>query len=347
LRQRLTELGLRRLHRPPRTADAVGTVGADLLTSPRGEQAGLVEGQRLMLIDLDRCTRCDECVRACVNTHDDGKSRLFLIGDRHSKYLVPATCRSCLDPVCMIGCPVNSIQRGDNKEILIRDWCIGCGACAEQCPYGSIQMHDTGLVPAAAREWRYAPAPEDPAWTQPDWDDRGWATGATPLTDDTVFEEGLARLAGFEPRCAIACRRVFPLASADFQKDGTFQLELVAPSDQARVWLNGKEVQTAEKQRQGKRKYVMGPAHQWVTSGEPNVLAVLVPRPATATSQPFFTLRLDAERDADNPTVEVKLVTARAVVCDLCSTLATGPACVHACPHEAAMRINATAAAGR
>src|SRR5207249_10196653 len=30
---------------------------------------GLIQGQRLMLIDLDRCTRCDECVKACVNNH--------------------------------------------------------------------------------------------------------------------------------------------------------------------------------------------------------------------------------------------------------------------------------------
>jgi Fe-S-cluster-containing hydrogenase component 2 len=247
----------------------------------------------------------------------------------------------------MIGCPVNSIHRGDNKEILIRDWCIGCGACAEQCPYGSIQMHDTGLVPAAARDWRYAPAPEDLAWTSPDVDDRSWATAATPLTDDTVFEEGLARLPGYQPRGAIACRRTFQIATTDFQKDGTLQLELVAPTDQARVWLNGKELETAEKQRQGKRKYSVGPAHHFVTIGEANVLAVLVPRPATATRQTFFTLRLDAERDADNPTVEIKLVTSKAVVCDLCSNLPTGPACVHACPHEAAIRIDATAAAGR
>jgi Fe-S-cluster-containing hydrogenase component 2/CRP-like cAMP-binding protein len=111
------------------------------LFSAEAERLGLVQGQKLMLIDLERCTRCDECVRACVDAHTDGRSRLFLVGPRFGKYLVPTTCRSCLDPVCMIGCPVRSIQRGDNREILIKDWCIGCNLCAKQCPYESIQMH--------------------------------------------------------------------------------------------------------------------------------------------------------------------------------------------------------------
>ncbi len=140
MRQRLEELAAQRRGADKQRADrqgttaAIGRVDRGLLHSPRGEQLGLVEGQKLMLIDLDRCTRCDECVRACVETHDDGHSRLFLIGPRQGQYLVPATCRSCLDPVCMIGCPVNSIQRGDNKEILIRDWCIGCDRLRQAVP---------------------------------------------------------------------------------------------------------------------------------------------------------------------------------------------------------------------
>ena len=41
----------------------------------------------------------------------------------------------------MIGCPVGAINRGENSEIQITDWCIGCELCADQCPYGSIQMN--------------------------------------------------------------------------------------------------------------------------------------------------------------------------------------------------------------
>ncbi len=105
------------------------------------EALGLAWGQSLMVIDLDRCTRCQECVKACVNSHDDGRTRLYLDGPRfENKYLIPVTCRKCLDPVCMIGCPVGAINRGSNGEIRILDHCIGCTKCADQCPYGAIQM---------------------------------------------------------------------------------------------------------------------------------------------------------------------------------------------------------------
>src|SRR5262249_35476381 len=126
----------------------------DVQMSERFQSMGLIQGQRLMLIDLDRCTRCDECVKACVNTHEDGRSRLFPGGPGFENYLVPTTCRSCLDPVCMIGCPVGSIHRGDNGQIVIEDWCIGCALCARNCPYGSIQMHDIGVIREAARGWK-------------------------------------------------------------------------------------------------------------------------------------------------------------------------------------------------
>jgi Fe-S-cluster-containing dehydrogenase component/CRP-like cAMP-binding protein len=114
--------------------------GWSLRNLPEFEELGLVQGQRLMVIDLDRCTRCGECVKACIAVHDDGHSRLYLDGPRFGDYLAPISCRKCLDPVCMIGCPVSAIHRGEIGEIRIRDWCIGCSMCANQCPYGSIHM---------------------------------------------------------------------------------------------------------------------------------------------------------------------------------------------------------------
>jgi CRP-like cAMP-binding protein/Fe-S-cluster-containing hydrogenase component 2 len=101
---------------------------------------GLMEAQSLLVLDLDRCTRCDQCVRACADAHD-GVSRLIREGLRFDRYLVATSCRQCRDPLCMVGCPVGSIRRRNSLEVIIEDWCIGCGQCANNCPYGNINMH--------------------------------------------------------------------------------------------------------------------------------------------------------------------------------------------------------------
>ena len=101
---------------------------------------GLMEAQSLLLLDLEKCTRCDQCVRACADAHD-GVTRLVREGLRFDKYLVATSCRSCRDPLCMVGCPVGSIRRRNSMEIIIEDWCIGCGLCARNCPYGNLNLH--------------------------------------------------------------------------------------------------------------------------------------------------------------------------------------------------------------
>jgi Fe-S-cluster-containing hydrogenase component 2 len=104
---------------------------------------GLAGAQKLLVLDLDSCTRCDECTIACSDTHD-GITRLIREGLRFENYLIASACRSCLDPYCMIGCPVDAIHRkGDSQEMQIQidNHCIGCGLCASNCPYGNINMH--------------------------------------------------------------------------------------------------------------------------------------------------------------------------------------------------------------
>jgi Fe-S-cluster-containing hydrogenase component 2 len=106
----------------------------------------LYNSQNVLLIDLDRCTRCDECVRACSDAHD-GIARFTRDGPRFGRYLVTMACRSCTDPKCMVGCPVGSIRRTDSLEIQIEDWCIGCERCANQCPFGNINMVELTALP--------------------------------------------------------------------------------------------------------------------------------------------------------------------------------------------------------
>jgi CRP-like cAMP-binding protein/Fe-S-cluster-containing dehydrogenase component len=101
---------------------------------------GLMEAQSLLILDLQNCTRCDACVNACADAHD-GITRLVRDGLRFDRYLVATSCRQCRDPLCMVGCPVGSIRRRNSLEVIIEDWCIGCGLCARNCPYGNINLH--------------------------------------------------------------------------------------------------------------------------------------------------------------------------------------------------------------
>jgi len=108
-------------------------------------EQGLYNGQRLLVLDLEACTRCDECTKACADTHG-GVTRLIREGLRFDKWLVASSCRSCTDPYCLVGCPVDAIHRnGERLEIQIEKHCIGCGLCANNCPYGNINMHEQQL----------------------------------------------------------------------------------------------------------------------------------------------------------------------------------------------------------
>jgi Fe-S-cluster-containing hydrogenase component 2 len=112
---------------------------------------GLYQGQKLLVLDLKTCTRCDECTRACADSHD-GNARLLREGLRFGDFLVATSCRSCHKPYCMEGCPVDAIhRRGNHLEVVIENHCIGCGLCERNCPYGAIHMTLRGTPnPAAA-----------------------------------------------------------------------------------------------------------------------------------------------------------------------------------------------------
>lgn len=101
-------------------------------------EQGVAQGREVLVVDQNSCTGCLNCVDACGRRH--GEHRLQLRGLQVENFLFPSGCRHCDDPRCLL-CSVNGIVRKPTGEIVIvEDNCIGCGSCADRCPYGTITM---------------------------------------------------------------------------------------------------------------------------------------------------------------------------------------------------------------
>jgi NADPH-dependent 2,4-dienoyl-CoA reductase/sulfur reductase-like enzyme/pSer/pThr/pTyr-binding forkhead associated (FHA) protein/Fe-S-cluster-containing hydrogenase component 2/CRP-like cAMP-binding protein len=98
---------------------------------------GVVEGTEVLVIDLDKCIHCSECEEACARRH--GQSRMNRKGMVVGNISIATACRQCQDPVCML-CSRAGIARNPTGEVYITESCIGCGICAERCPYGAISI---------------------------------------------------------------------------------------------------------------------------------------------------------------------------------------------------------------
>lgn len=103
-------------------------------------EQGIGEGTDVLLIDETLCIHCDNCEKACAETHN-GLSRLDReAGPSFQSLHVPTSCRHCQHPHCMADCPPDAIHRAPDGEVFIDDSCIGCGNCESNCPYGVIQL---------------------------------------------------------------------------------------------------------------------------------------------------------------------------------------------------------------
>lgn len=114
----------------------VGPELMEFLTANR-----LFNGTATMVIDLDRCTRCDDCVRACAATHGNNP-RFLRHGPTSGRIQIAQACLHCVDPVCMIGCPTGAIHRDSRRGNIVinQATCVGCTTCSNQCPYEAIRM---------------------------------------------------------------------------------------------------------------------------------------------------------------------------------------------------------------
>ena len=108
-------------------------------------------------VDLDRCSGCKACVVAChtLNGLDESETwrdvGLLVGGSRTAPVMqhVTAACHHCLEPACMIACPVNAYEKDPDTGIVkhLDDQCFGCQYCTLACPYDVPKYHPAkGIV---------------------------------------------------------------------------------------------------------------------------------------------------------------------------------------------------------
>ena len=114
----------------------------------------------LLISDPSRCTGCQRCETTCsllqegkvssyiskirvaenYNFGTNGPKLDFWSKDGHygNFMMTPETCKQCREPFCGRACPVGAISadpKNNNARTVDKEKCIGCGACADACPW--------------------------------------------------------------------------------------------------------------------------------------------------------------------------------------------------------------------
>jgi Fe-S-cluster-containing dehydrogenase component len=146
-----------------------------------------------MIIDIDKCIGCGNCVRACSNENQVPKGYFRTWVERYEvtegnpnprvespngaidgfppsphtgvkSFFVPKLCNHCVDSPCVQVCPVGATFISPDGVVLVdKDYCLGCRYCVQACPYGCRYLHpERENCPTGARQLVDFKNPKDP-----------------------------------------------------------------------------------------------------------------------------------------------------------------------------------------
>lgn len=117
--------------------------------------------QLAFYIDSSACIGCKTCELACkdeknlamgvrirkVREYGGGgwiERDGYMIPDTVFTNFVSASCMHCAQPACRDVCPTAAISKDKDTGIVLinKAACIGCGTCADACPYGAPSLNE-------------------------------------------------------------------------------------------------------------------------------------------------------------------------------------------------------------
>lgn len=137
----------------------LGLASGSMLLKPLKSSAAIrpqFKGEIAVLYDASKCVGCKSCQNACKRVNylppevdptgiydaPMGLSEktwslveLAKKGDPHPFFF--SRCFHCTDASCVNVCPTGACHHLKNGAVIIdQNWCIGCGYCAQACPFG-------------------------------------------------------------------------------------------------------------------------------------------------------------------------------------------------------------------
>jgi len=106
------------------------------MTKAGRKTASSTPQKKRLLVDLEVCASCAECVTRCDYFYHPENNGMLSVRERATMSVV---CRRCENPLCVSVCTRDALEK-DADGVLRRYTmrCVGCKSCSIACPFGTL-----------------------------------------------------------------------------------------------------------------------------------------------------------------------------------------------------------------